>query len=56
MEIKLEINEWGLGLYSPWFGFDGTWGFILTAIILIYTIRYLKKYPIKLPKFFRRNK
>ncbi len=56
MEITIEINEWGLGLYSPWAGFDFTWGFAITAAILIYAIRYFKKYPIKLPRFLRRIK
>jgi hypothetical protein len=56
MEITLELTKWGFGLYSPWFGFDLTWGFIITALIITLAIKFLNKRGLYFSNKFRKVK
>lgn len=43
MEITLEINEWGFGLYAPWFGFDFAWGFVAFSVVAFIATKFIRK-------------
>lgn len=48
MEITIEINKWGFGFYSPWAGFDFTWGIAAVVVAAVLVNKIIKKY--NLPK------